>query len=405
MYRQLSFLYCSLAVTLLAPVRCLAADLSGEEDGSETARAEEMLEEELDFDAINETLEEIFPEEKMDFGETVRSIVTGDLSVSVDLLGQLLSDQLFYALQVNRESLVHMLLIAVIAAMFTNFADVFQARQISEISFYVLYILMIALCLGAFQSAAAWVEDGIRLLTAFMKALCPVYFIAVSLAKGSMTAAAFYNLALLVILLVEVFMVNFLLPALHVYMMIKVLNYLSQEEYLSRFTELIETVVSWTLKTLLALVIGLNTIQGLIAPAVDSVKRSALTRGVEAIPGVGDAIGGTAEVILGTAVVVKNGIGIAGAIICFALCAVPLVQAGIMVLMYKLAAAVLQPVSDKKAGGLYWRHGRCLPASDASGLHSRHALSFDHCHRGGYHKTAHKSRRREKEGWNAGTAV
>ena len=94
---------------------------------------------------------------------------------------------------------------------------------------------------------------------------------------------------------------------------------------MSRFTELIETVVSWTLKTLLALVIGLNTIQGLIAPAVDSVKRSALTRGVEAIPGVGDAIGGTAEVILGTAVVVKNGIGIAGAIICFALCAVPLV--------------------------------------------------------------------------------
>ena len=131
------------AVTLLAPVRCLAADLSGEEDGSETARAEEMLEEELDFDAINETLEEIFPEEKMDFGETVRSIVTGDLSVSVDLLGQLLSDQLFYALQVNRESLVHMLLIAVIAAMFTNFADVFQARQISEISFYVLYMLLI----------------------------------------------------------------------------------------------------------------------------------------------------------------------------------------------------------------------------------------------------------------------
>ena len=345
------FLILLLAVTLLAPVRCLAADLSGEEDGSETARAEEMLEEELDFDAINETLEEIFPEEKMDFGETVRSIVTGDLSVSVDLLGQLLSDQLFYALRVNRESLVHMLLIAVIAAMFTNFADVFQARQISEISFYVLYILMIALCLGAFQSAAAWVEDGIRLQTAFMKALCPVYFIAVSLAKGSMTAAAFYNLALLVILLVEVFMVNFLLPALHVYMMIKVLNYLSQEEYLSRFTELIETVVSWSLKTLLALVIGLNTIQGLIAPAVDSVKRSALTRGVEAIPGVGDAIGGTAEVILGTAVVVKNGIGIAGAIICFALCAVPLVQAGIMVLMYKLAAAVLQPVSDKRLVG------------------------------------------------------
>lgn len=342
---------CLLACCLLAPARSLAADTEEKEQTQTTDRAEELLEEELELDQINETLEEIFPDEKLDFGETVRAVITGDLSVSVDLLGRLISDQLFHALEVNRESLIHMVLIAVIAAVFANFAEVFQARQISEISFYVLYMLMIALCLGAFQSAAAWVEDGIGLLTEFMKALCPVYFIAVSLAKGSMTAAAFYNLALFVILLVEVFVVKLLLPALHVYMMIKVLNYLSQEEYLSRFIELIETIVSWTLKTLLALVIGLNTIQGLIAPAVDSVKRSVLTRGVEAIPGVGDAIGGTAEVILGTAVVVKNGIGIAGVIICFALCMVPLVQAGLMALMYKLAAAVLQPVSDKRLIG------------------------------------------------------
>ena len=293
-----------LACCLVAPSRSLAAEGVGGGQDPEPGQAEELLEEELDLDNINETLAEIFPEEKLDFGETVRAVITGDLSVSADLLGRLISDQLFHALEVNRESLIHMLLIAVVAAMFANFADVFQARQISEISFYILYMLMIALCLGAFQSAAAWVEDGISLLTGFMKALCPVYFIAVSLAKGSMTAAAFYNLALLVILLVEVFMGKLLLPALHVYMMIKVLNYLSQEEYLSRLIELMETLVSWTLKTLLALVIGLNTIQGLLAPAVDSVKRSVLTRGVEAIPGVGDAIGGTAEVILGTAVVV-----------------------------------------------------------------------------------------------------
>lgn len=134
-------------------------------------------------------------------------------------------------------------------------------------------------------------------------------------------------------------------------MMMKVLNYLSEEEYLSRFTELIETVVSWTLKTMLACVIGLNTIQGLIMPAVDSVKRSAVARGVEAIPGIGDAVSGTAEVILGTAVVVKNGVGAAGAVICFALCLAPLIQIGVMVLFYKLAAALVQPVADKRLTG------------------------------------------------------
>lgn len=305
----------------------------------------------LEFDDIDKELEELFPGEKMDFGETVGQILSGDLSGSADLLKRLCADQLTYAFRVNKDSLIHMLLIALIAAIFTKFADVFYSRQISDISFYILYMLMIALCLNAFQSAAKWTEDGIRLLIDFMKALCPVYFVAVSVSKGSITAAAFYNLILFLICLIELLIVSFLLPVVHIYMMMKVLNYLSEEEYLSRFTELIETVVSWTLKTLLACVIGLNTIQGLIMPAVDSVKRSAVAKGVEAIPGIGDAVSGTGEVILGTAVVVKNGVGVAGAIICFALCIAPLVQIGVMVLFYKLSAALVQPVADKRLTG------------------------------------------------------
>lgn len=320
-----------------------------EADAAGDVRA--YMEKELEFDDINRELAEIFPDDKLDFGETVADILTGDLTVSAELLKRMCADQLTYAFRVNRESLVHMLLIALIAAVFTKFSDVFHSRQISDISFYILYMLMIALCLNAFQSAAQWTEDGIRLLSDFMKALCPVYFLAVSVAKGSMTAAAFYNLILFLILLIELFIVSFLLPAVHIYMMMKVLDYLSEEEYLSRFTELIETVVGWTLKTLLACVIGLNTIQGLIMPAVDSVKRSAVARGVEAIPGIGDAVSGTAEVLLGTAVVVKNGVGVAGAIICFALCIAPLVQIGVMVLFYKLAAALVQPVADKRLTG------------------------------------------------------
>ena len=102
---------------------------------------------------------------------------------------------------------------------------------------------------------------------------------------------------------------SILLPAIHIYMLVRVLNDLSLEGYLTKFAELIELCVSWSLKTLLACVVGINVIQGMISPAIDSVKRSILTRGAEAIPGVGDALGGMAEVAVGTAVLVKNGIG------------------------------------------------------------------------------------------------
>ena len=86
----------------------------------------------------------------------------------------------------------------------------------------------------------------------------------------------------------------------------------------------------------------------LVAPVIDAVKRSALTRTAEALPWVGNAVGGAAEVVLGTAVLIKNGIGMAGAVIAVVICAVPIIQMLIMALLYKLAAALVQPVSDKR---------------------------------------------------------
>lgn len=313
-------------------------------------KVEEVLEK-FDFGEIDEELHALFPEERLDFKETLAGVLSGDISFTAELLNRLVSEQLLYAYSGCRENLIHMIFLAIIAAVFSNFGELFKSRQISQTSFYVLYLLMISLCLNAFGSVVEWTAGGIESLVSFMGAFCPVYFLAVTIASGSITAAAFYNLALLLIFVVEFLIVKLLLPLVHMCMMVKILNFLSEEDYLSRFASLIETVISWSLKTLLACVAGLNIMQGLISPAIDSVKRSVVTKGAEAIPGIGDALGGAAEIVLGTAVLVKNGIGVAGAVICFALCIYPLAQTGCIVLMYKLAAAILQPVSDKRIIG------------------------------------------------------
>ncbi len=305
----------------------------------------------FDYEEVDKALKDIFPKEKIGFYDTAAAMISGRQECTLKTLWQLAAGQLTYAFAGSRENLVHILIIAVIAAVIHNFSSVFQNRQICEISFYVLYLLLIALCLNSFQIVIEWTSGGIEKLTAFMTAFCPVYFLAVSIAKGSVTAVAFYNLVLFFIYAVEVVIVCFLLPVIHIYVMVKVLDFLSSQEYLSKFAELIEVAVSWLLKTLVACVVGVNIVQGMISPAIDSVKRSAVTRTAEAIPGVGDAVGGVAEVVLGTAVLVKNGIGTAGMLICLALCVVPLVQMAAVALMYKLAAAVIQPVSDKRIVG------------------------------------------------------
>ncbi len=329
---------------------------SSEEDAEEdTGRIQQKVEDallsEFDFDEIEDSLRRMFPRETISFSEVVSELMSGDIAGVGKIFVEYLSDQIFYEFRYNRENLVYMLLVALTAAVFTNFAGAFQNRQVSEISFYILYMLLITLCLTAFRIATQGLEEQLDSLLDFMRVLCPSYFLAVAFASGSVTSLFFYNVILFLIYAVEIVVVRFLLPVINVYIMVQVLGNLTGEDFLSEFAGLLQKIVSWILRTLLAGIIGINVVQGLLAPAVDTLRRSALTRTAEALPWVGNAVGGAAEVVLGTAVLIKNGIGMAGAIITVLICAVPVLRMLILAFLYRLAAALVQPVSDKRITG------------------------------------------------------
>lgn len=312
---------------------------------------ENALMSEFDFDEIEDSLSGMFPQQKISFEEVLSELITGNWSgLGRTFLGYL-SDRIFYEFRYNRENLVYMLMVALTAAVFTNFSSAFQNRQVSEISFYVLYMLLITLCLTAFRVAAQGLEENLDALVDFMRVLCPSYFLAVAFASGSVTSLFFYNVILVLIYVVELVLVRFLLPVINVYIMIQVLGNLTGEDFLYEFAQLLQKLVSWILKSLLAGVVGINVVQGLLAPVIDSLRKSALTRTAEALPWIGNAVGGAAEIVLGTAVLIKNGIGMAGAVIAVLICAVPVIQMLVLAFLYKLAAALVQPVSDKRITG------------------------------------------------------
>lgn len=335
-----------------SPRTVYATEIRDKDEQAELQKeAEETIWKEFEFSEIEDLLDDIFPEKKTDFQDLIKKMLSGQTESSLQVIGEMISDQFFYEWKSSKAGMVHILLIVIVAAVFTNFSNVFQNQQISEISFYVLYLLLITIGLNSFRILIVSASENLERLIGFMKVLGPVYFLAVAFAAGSSTSILFYNLVLLLIYLVELVILNFLIPFVQVYIVVKVMNNLSEEDYLSKFAELCETVIAWTLKTLLAGVTGVNIIQGLLSPAIDSLKRSVVGRSAEAIPVVGDAIGGVTEVMLGTAVLIKNGIGVAGALVCIGICLVPIIQMAVVTLLYKLIAAMIQPVSDKRIVG------------------------------------------------------
>lgn len=334
---------------MLFPVTVHAA--TTEEQTTETYSAEDIqkdLLEEFQFSDIDGMIDDIFPRGKWTFTELVEGLISGDVDLTFDLLKEFVTDQFFYELDTSRSGLIHILLLVIIAAVFSNFSKMFKSTQVSEISFFMLYMMLITITLTNFRILAEAVTANLGRLLEFMKLLGPIYFLAVGISTGSSTSITFYQVVLLLIFLVEMLILNFLVPLAQLYLIMRILGEMSPELPLTKFSELLETIISWSLKTLMAGIIGLNLIQGLISPAIDTVKRSFLTKTGEALPIVGDVIGGTTEIVLGTAVLIKNGIGVAGMVLCFVICLAPLLQMAITTLLYQLVAALIQPISDKR---------------------------------------------------------
>lgn len=312
--------------------------------------AEEMLDE-LDLTDVEKMMNEIFPGEGIKFRDIVETFLTGDVADTVKLAGKGVMESLFSILAENRRGVLHILIVALIAAMFANFSHVFAAGQTADMGFFVLYLLMITLLLQTFELMINSVTSSLELLTEFMKVLCPVYLMVTAMVTGSSTSIVFYNLMLFLIYLIQNVVCYLVLPMIHVYLIIRLMDEISPESYLGRLAELAGTVISWILKTMLVGIAGMNLIQGLISPVLDQVKRSGFQKGVEAIPGIGNTIGGITEIVVSVVTLIRNGIGVAGALVCVMICIIPIIQIGAMALLYKLTAALLQPVSDQRMTG------------------------------------------------------
>jgi len=125
-------------------------------------------------------------------------------------------------------------------------------------------------------------------------------------------------------------------------------NHLLQEDMLLQFMELIKSVVLFLLKAVLGIIIGIQTIQGLLAPALHTLKASAIHRAVSSIPGIGGGINVVTQTVISSAIVVKNSIGAAGMIFLALISLSPVLELLAITAMYKITAAMIGILSEKR---------------------------------------------------------
>ena len=326
----------------LAGSNCTAQEMTAE--GTSVLELPDYLE----LSDLEEKLRGMTDFSDLSFSDLVLELLQGKLPSGISGLWGEVWRLLFSYLGGQKQLAVQILLIALFSAVCTNFIRVFENGQIADISFYMMYLLIGTLLIGAFAEMQALTVNTLKSLFQFVTLLLPAYVVTIVFSAGSVSALGFYELTLLSVHILQLLFIKMVLPLIQIYVVFLFFNQLTQEDLFSQASEFLKTLLEWILKTTTAILVGLQTIQCLVAPAVDTLKNSTAHRIVKALPGVGGLMDSAAETIAGSALVIKNAVGVAGMIVVLRICLLPFLKLGLSVLLFQLLCALLQPISEKR---------------------------------------------------------
>lgn len=327
---------------------CVPMKVEAAEDVVFDTEREEMLRYLEDEDVFGD-LEGLAKQETgITFSQLTGLIAENGVMGSLWEIGDYVLQSLIGEIRTNRQNMMHILVLVLLFCVLQNFLELTDNSYISELCYMLTYLVMMLLLLKSFSVTAQIVRDMLDTVTGFMRMLLPAYLGVMVFAGSAMSAMSFYELTFFILYGIEMIMTYFLLPLISVYVLFQLANYTLKDEVFSKTADLIHDLFGWGAKIILTLVVGLNVVQSMIAPAVDYASRTTLTKSLGLIPGIGGAASAIGDILIGSGMVIKNSVGVAAIFLLLFLTLVPFIKVLIITFLYKCMAALLEPIADKR---------------------------------------------------------
>lgn len=296
-------------------------------------------------------LDNLLPDYELDMKEIWGHVLHGEIGNAIGLLWEGIKGKILSEMAGMKNIFASVLILGIISALFANFSDVFENRQIADISFYFLYLLLMSVLMKAFLAAADIAGETVGNIVLFIKMFIPAYFMAVGAARGAVTGAVYYQFTLVLAYGVEKILLSFLIPLVYSYVILALMNGIWAEERLALLLDFLKKGIGAGLKVAMGAVTSLSLFQSMIAPVLDSLKSSAVKKAIGAIPGIGNVAEGVTEMVIGSAILIKNSVGLLMLLLLLAICLIPLAKLLMIACMMKGSAALVGIVGDKRITG------------------------------------------------------
>lgn len=315
---------------------------------------------ELGLDDINEKLLQLFPASQISLYSLMEKLFCGDIFGALQELMEARIFDMGFERDSVRQVMVQLLVLGVSSAALLLFSDMFEKYRASELSFYFVFLMQMGILTRCYYAMADIAGSTLKTIVDFVKLLMPAYFMTISVATGSLTAGAGYQMVLFLIYGVEEILKGFFLPTVTVFFLLVAMEGLQTQEKAIVPAEVIEKAINWGLKGIIGLVAGWNLLQTMLLPGIDRMKGTALQRIAAAIPGIGDAAESVYQIGVGSAQVIKSSVGVILLIVLLILCLQPLAKILFFGIALKICGAALGMVADKRLTSFIDKSGNAI---------------------------------------------
>ncbi|WP_294186632.1 stage III sporulation protein AE [uncultured Clostridium sp.] len=276
-------------------------------------------------------------------------IKNGEGNLSLKTLSNATTSFLFKEVKTALSFSISIIVVAIMCSLIKNLQSAFSSEGISNIAFFACYSILIIILSKSFLVSINIATDIIKGLSNFMAAILPVLVMMIGSIGGFAQAATMDPIIIGATLIIPRIYTTIIIPLILISFVLDFTNNISNEFKIGNLCKLTKQITIWIQGIILTIFIGLLTVRGITSSTIDAVTLKTAKFAIDNfIPIVGKAFSDAIASVAGYSLIIKNAVSSIGLIIIVIMMLYPIIKLLLITFVYKLTAAVIEPISDKR---------------------------------------------------------
>ena len=295
------------------------------------------------------------------FGDKVKKIVSGEFADGQQSIFKAIINLIFDDVLAFVPLLASIIIISIICGFLSNLKSDSSGKGVGDIIHFVCYGVVISIVMTAVVNLIQMTGKTINGLRSQMEVVFPLLLTIMTAIGGTMSVSIYQPaVALLSSAIMHVF-TTILMPIFIFSIVFTIISNLTSTVKLEKFTKFFQSTFKWIIGGIFTIFMAFLSIQGITASTYDGVSIRTAKYAIRSyVPILGGYLSEGFDVIMASSVLIKNAIGASGLLLMFSSIISPIVKIVVFILVLKLAAAILEPLTDARISDFIYSVSKSL---------------------------------------------